>query len=254
MDPVLVEQRLLDLEHVCRGLSHEANNWLYAVLGQTEMAEHQLRQMAVALRYADRMLGRLEQQGMPAGLDLPAAAIAELRQKLPRKTMRRRLDGLRKARRNAQQLAGAMQRLHQFASGRESLGGTVDLNAAARAAVELLQYGYYRYQESWPRIELELGDGLPPVAGSAGLVMGIIVDLAAGATGERVRIATRSDGGTVVCEVQLSGGDAAGMAAARAAAQLCGGQLTVERTSAGATCTVRLLEAGALQALRSGSA
>jgi len=250
----IAEQRLAHLERVCRGLSHEANNWLYTILGQTEMAEQHLRQTAVALRYLERLLARAERAGDPVVGALPQAAIAKLRQKLSRKMFRRRLDGLRRARHNAEQLSAALHDLHMFAAARSTAAVTIDLNAAARAAVELLRLGYYRSLPNPPRITLNLAEGLPPVLGSAGMVIGILIDLAAGGAVQTLEITTRRDGGAVVCETAVTPATDANFPAALAAARLCGGTVTVARQGEGAVFGLWLPMAGPLQAVRSGSA
>jgi hypothetical protein len=242
----LVERRLIDLERVCRGLSHEANNWLYTVLGQLEMADQHMQQMTLALRYADRVARRVEQTDGPLAEALPVATIAALRQKLPRRTMKRRLEGLRKARQNAARLAEVLHMLHMFAAGRDSTAVVVDLNEAARAATELVRLGYYRSHQAAPPITLTLAEGLPLGIGSLGLAIGIIIDLTASLTGEAVALTTRYTAETVVCEVAITPGSSAGHAPALAAATSCGGQLTVEQDGAATIFRLSLPLAGPL--------
>lgn len=249
----LMEQRLTDLECVCRGLSHEASNWLYAVLGQTELADLHLRRMWVALRYADRQIARLERRDDPLLADLPRAAIATLRGTLARRTTRRRLEGIRKARANAQKTSSALQHLHAFAAARETPAATVDLNEAVQAAADLLRLGYYRYQERGPRISFDLSDSLPAVAGSSGLVIGLIIDLAAGEPTEAIHIATQAAGDEAVCTVTIMPAAAVACAAAAAAARLCGGSVAAEEHGDGVTYRVRLPLAEVAQLSRSGS-
>lgn len=250
----LVEQRLAHLERVCRGLSHEANNWLYTILGQTEMAEQHLRQTAVALRYLEQLLARAERAGEPVVGALPQATIAKLRQKLPRKAFRRRLEGLRRARHSAEQLSTALHDLHMFAAARSAAVATIDLNAAARAAVELLRFGYYRSLPNPPQITLDLAEGLPPVLGSAGIVIGILIDLAVGSAVQALQITTRRDGEAIVCEATVTPATEANFPTAMAAARLCGGTITAAKQDESAVFALWLPMAGPLQALRSGSA
>lgn len=249
-----VEQRLANLERVSRGLSHEANNWLYSILGQTEMAEQHLRQVTVALRYLDRLLTRAERDGHPILEALPRETLAKLRQTLPRKTSRRRLDGLRRVRHNAEQLSAALHHLHMFAAARGSAGTTIDLNAAVRAAVELLRLGSYRTLPNPPRITLNLSEGLPVVIGSSGLVIGIILDLAAGSSVQTLQVTTRREGEAVVCEVSVSPMTESALPAALVAARLCGGTVTTAKQGESVLYALWLPMAGPLQSLRSGSA
>lgn len=250
--PSFDEQRLADLEGVCRGLSHEANNWLYTILGQTEMAEQLLWRMGVAFRYAERQLERAERLDGAVAQALPSATIAQLRQQISRKAIRRRLDGLRKARRNAQQLSGALHHLHAFAAGRRTLTATVDLNAAVRGGIELVKLGYYRSLATPPEIVLSLADGLPPASASAGLVMGILIDLAASDPVTRLAATTRREGEAVVCVIGVTPSNGAGFEPALAAARLCGGTIVAEPQADSTDYALWLPTAPLGQDLRSG--
>jgi hypothetical protein len=156
---------------------------------------------------------------------LPAATIASLRRKLTRKTFRRRLDGLRRARENAERLSATLYMLHMFAAVQPTPTGSVDVNAAVRGAVELVRLGYYRSHGDGLSVTLDLPEGLPPCCGSSGLVMSVIIDLLAGGTARRLRVATHHEGEAVVCVIEVEGGDERGYPVGLAAAQLCGGAL-----------------------------
>jgi hypothetical protein len=247
----LTARRLATLEQVCRGLSHEANNRLLSIVGQIELAERHLRQLTLALRYADRLVARAERAGGPLAEALPAAAIATLRARLRRATGRRRLAGLRRSLDRAEQLAVELRALHLFAS---SGAATIDVNAAARAAVVLLGLGHHRALDRAPRVSLDLAEGLPAALGSAGLATGIILDLAGGATVEALTVATRRAGAAIVCEVGVSPAPGSIPDSAALAARLCGGDITLAAGPDGAVYALRLPLAEPPQALRSGSA
>jgi hypothetical protein len=223
------------------------------VVGQTELAEQHLHRLGVAQRYLERLLAHAERSGAATVAGLPVATLVKLRKQVPRKTLRRRVDGLRKARRNAEQLAQTLHMLHMFASARAVLTGTVDLNAAVRGAVELLRLGFYRNFDAPPIVTLQVAEGLPAVSGSSGLIMGIIVDLATGDAVRGLTIVTRRDHEAVVCEIEVEGGIENGYAAALHAARLCGGTVTRELQPDARHFGLWLPMREPVQALRSGN-
>jgi hypothetical protein len=248
----LTARRLAALEQVCRGLSHEASNRLLSIVGQTELAEEHLRLLTLALRYADRLVARAERAGGPLAAALPAATIATLRARLRRAASRRRLAGLRRSLDHAQLLAAELRSLHLFASSDAAVA--IDVNAAARAAATLLGLAHHQTPDRPPRVSLDLAEGLPAALGSAGLVTGIIIDLAGGAAVEALTVATRRAGEEIVCEVGVSPASASVPAAAALAARLCGGDLTLAARPGGAVYELRLPTAEPPQARRSGNA
>jgi len=206
------------------------------------------------VRYLETLLSRAQRAGGPLAEALPYGTIARLRQKLPRKTMRRRLDGLRRARENAEQLSVALHNLQMYATTRRATTMAMDLNSAVRAAVHLIRLGAHRTLPEPLPVTLNLAEGLPAALGSAGLVIGVIVDLAAGAHIEALQITTRSNGEALVCDVKVSPATEANVSTAMIGARLCGGTIAIEERASTATYSLRLPSAPPVQALRSGSA